>query len=87
MTDTPGPGHNTGGIDASRLRSLVERLERLAEERKALGEDFKDVMLETKSAGFNPKAIRVLLRNRAQDKAKAEALQSDVDIYEHALGD
>ena len=50
----------TGGIAADRLRSLVERIERLEEERKALGSDIKDIYAEAKSAGFDVKVLRQL---------------------------
>ncbi|HET6236450.1 MAG TPA: GapR family DNA-binding domain-containing protein, partial [Acetobacteraceae bacterium] len=52
----------TGGIAADRLRSLVERIERLEEERKALGSDIRDIYAEAKSAGFDVKVLRQLIR-------------------------
>ena len=54
------PEAKTGGIAADRLRSLVERIERLEEERKALGSDIKDIYAEAKSAGFDVKVLRQL---------------------------
>ena len=52
----------TGGVAADRLRSIVDRIERLEEERKALGGDIKDIYSEAKSAGFDVKALRQLIR-------------------------
>jgi len=53
------------------LRSIVDRIERLEEERKSLGEDIKDVYQEAKSAGFDVKALRQLIRERRQGKKAA----------------
>lgn len=78
---------NTGGIAADRLRSIVDRIERLEEERKALGADIKDIYLEAKSAGFEPKAIRKVVHDRKQDAAALEELETLVEVYKRALGD
>lgn len=94
---TSGPGHNSkaeatrdeiraGGVAADRLRSLVERIERLEEERKAIGQDIKDIYLEAKSAGFDIKALRQLIRQRRQDAAELEEQETILDVYRHALG-
>lgn len=75
-----------GGIAGDRLRSIIERVERLEEERKALSEDIKDIFTEAKSAGFDIKIIKQIIRERKQepaDRAEAETLLS---IYKHALG-
>jgi len=85
---TAGPGHNSapGGIAAERLRSVVERIERLQEERKALQSDIKDIFTEAKSAGFDAKVIRKLLSRRAMDAADREEQDTLLDTYERALG-
>ena len=62
----------TGGVAADRLRSIVDRIERLEEERKALGADIKDIYSEAKSAGFDVKALRQLIRIRKQEAAEVE---------------
>ena len=62
----------TGGIAADRLRSLVDRIERLEEERKALAGDIKDIYAEAKSAGFDVKVLRQLIRLRKQEPAEIE---------------
>ena len=64
----------TGGVAADRLRSLVERIERLEEERKALSSDIKDIYADAKSAGFDVKVLRQLIRIRKQEAAEVEEL-------------
>ncbi len=76
----------TGGIAADRLRSLVERIERLEEERKALGNDIKDIYAEAKSAGFDVKVLRQLIRIRKQQAADVEEQETLLDLYRRALG-
>ncbi|GBD55917.1 DUF2312 domain-containing protein [Gluconobacter wancherniae] len=74
-------GHNsaaTGGIAADRLRSIIERVERLEEERKALSGDIKDIFSEAKSAGFDVKVIKQIIHLRKQETL--------LDIYRRALG-
>ena len=76
----------TGGIAADRLRSLVERIERLEEERKALGGDIRDIYAEAKSAGFDVKVLRQLIRIRKQEPADVEEQETLLDVYRRALG-
>lgn len=75
-----------GGIAADRLRSIIERVERLEEERKALTEDIKDVKAEAKSAGFDVATINALLRIRKQEPAEVEEKETLLDLYRRALG-
>jgi uncharacterized protein (UPF0335 family) len=75
-----------GNISADRLRSLVERIERLQEERKALGADIKDIFQEAKSAGFDVKALRQIIRMRTWEAAALEEHETLVDLYRRALG-
>ncbi len=75
-----------GGVGADRLRSIVDRIERLESERKALGEDVKDIYQEAKSAGFDVKALRQLIRERKQDAAEVEERETLIEIYKRALG-
>ena len=58
QTATIGHNSNTGGIAVDRLRNYIGRIERLEEERKALGADIKDIYQEVKSAGFDTKVVR-----------------------------
>jgi uncharacterized protein (UPF0335 family) len=75
-----------GGIAADRLRSLIERIERLEEERKALGSDIRDIYAEAKSAGFDVKVMRQLIRIRKQEPKDVEEQESLLDVYRRALG-
>jgi uncharacterized protein (UPF0335 family) len=82
----PQPEPEVGGIAADRLRSIVERIERLEEERRALAADIKDIYAEAKSAGFDAKVLRALIRLRRQEKAEVEEQESLLDLYRRALG-
>ena len=75
-----------GGIAVDRLRSLIERVERLEEERKALGNDIKDIFGEAKSAGFDVKVLRTIIRLRKQEPAEIEEQETLLDVYRRALG-
>ena len=84
-------GHNvggtgTGGVSADRLRSIVERIERLEDERKALASDIKDVYTEAKSGGFDPKVIRLLLAERRRTESEVSEEQALLETYKRALG-
>lgn len=76
----------TGGVAADRLRGIVDRIERLEEERKALGADIRDIYSEAKSAGFDVKALRELIKIRKQDAARVEETETLLDVYRRALG-
>ena len=80
------PDAKTGGIAADRLRSIVDRIERLEEERKALGGDIRDIYAEAKSAGFDVKVLRQLIRVRRQEAADVEEQETLLDVYRRALG-
>lgn len=74
-----------GGIAADRLRSIVERIERLEEDRKELGADIKDIFSEAKSAGFDVKVLRHLLRGRKWNQAELDAHEQLLELYRRAL--
>jgi uncharacterized protein (UPF0335 family) len=76
----------TGGIATDRLRSIVDRIERLEEERKALGGDIRDIYAEAKSAGFDVKVLRQLIRVRRQEAGDVEEQETLLDVYRRALG-
>ncbi len=72
-------GHN-------QLTSIVERINSLEDAKKVIGEDIRDVYAEAKGNGYNPKALRVIVRQQRADKKKQAELQADVDAYMTALG-
>lgn len=79
-------GAEAGNISAERLRSLVERIERLEEERAALSSDIRDIFAEAKSAGFDVKVMRQLIRLRRMSPAEVEEQETLLDVYRRALG-
>jgi len=83
MTETT---EQTGGIAHDQLRSIIERIERLEEEKAALAADIKEVYAEAKGNGFDTKILRTVIRLRKQDKAERQEQESILDLYLHALG-
>lgn len=80
-------GHNSINTDtAKRLLSIIERIERLEEEKKALGEDVKDIYREAKSAGFDAPTIRLIIKRRAENEAKRLEQEALLEAYLAALG-
>lgn len=75
-----------GGIAADRLRSVVERIERLEEERKGLADNIKDIFAEAKSAGFDVKVVRQIISIRKKEPAEVEEQETLLDLYRRALG-
>ncbi|GBR06345.1 hypothetical protein GCM10007207_19920 [Asaia siamensis] len=80
------PESNVGGIAVDRLRSVIERVERLEEERSALAGDIKDIFSEAKSAGFDVATIKNIIRLRKKEPNEIEEQETLLDIYRHALG-
>lgn len=78
-------GHNSGEIAADRLRSIVDRIERLEDERKGIGDDIKEIYLEAKSAGYDVKVLREVIRIRRQDAADVEERETLREVYRRAL--
>lgn len=74
-----------GGIAADRLRSIIERVERLEEEKKELNSDIRDIFAEAKSAGFDVKAMRTVLKLRKMNVADRDEQEAMVEIYRKAL--
>ncbi|MNU41438.1 hypothetical protein D3C71_301720 [compost metagenome] len=70
-----------------RLRSIVERLERLEEDKQAVMLDMKEVFAEAKGEGYDVKILRKVLRLRKQDKAKRQEEEAILDLYLSALGE
>jgi len=77
---------DVGGVAGDRLRSFIERIERLEEERLALGEDIKEVYSEAKSAGFDLPTMRAVIRIRKLDQDDRDEKQALLDTYMNALG-
>jgi uncharacterized protein (UPF0335 family) len=68
------------------LRSYVERVERLEEEKAALAGDIRDLFAQAKSAGFDTKALRTVIKLRKQDAAERRDQEAVIATYMHALG-
>ena len=77
--------NNVGGIAVDRLRSLIERIERLEEEKKALSGDIRDIFAEAKSAGFDVKIMREILKLRKMNAADRDEQEYLLDTYRKAL--
>ena len=73
-------------VSAEQLRLLIERIERLEEEKKGISDDIKDVYAEAKGTGFDTKAIRTIIRLRKKDQAEREEEETVLDLYKSALG-
>ena len=73
-------------VQGDQLKSIVERIERLEEEKKTISDDIKDVYAEAKGTGFDTKAIRTIVRLRKKDQAERQEEESILDLYKAALG-
>jgi uncharacterized protein (UPF0335 family) len=78
-------GHNSG-VNASHLRAFIERIERLEEEKRALGDDIKEVYAEAKGSGYDAKTMRKIVAMRKKDLEKLKEEQVLLDLYGSALG-
>jgi uncharacterized protein (UPF0335 family) len=70
----------------NQIKSIVARINALEDEKKERADDIRDVYAEAKGNGFNPAALRVIVRKQRADAKKAAELQADVDAYMNALG-
>jgi uncharacterized protein (UPF0335 family) len=77
---------DVGGIAGDRLKSFIERIERLEEERRALSNDIKEVYAEAKGTGFDVKIMRQVIRLRRMDKDDLDEQETLLDVYRRALG-
>jgi uncharacterized protein (UPF0335 family) len=75
-----------GGVAAGQLRSFVERIERLEEEKKGIADDIRDVFAEAKGNGYDTKVMRQVIRLRKKDAAERQEEEALLDLYMHALG-
>ena len=74
------------GFAAGQLKSLVERVERLEEEKAALAADIREIYAEAKGLGFDTKIMRQVIRIRRLDKADRQEQEAVLDLYLSALG-
>ena len=77
---------DTESVTRDQLRSIVERIERLEEEKKEIADDIRDVYAEAKGNGFDVKALRQIVRLRKQDENERAEAESILDAYRAALG-
>ena len=73
-------------IQADQLRLLIERIERLEEEKKGTADDIKDVYGEAKAVGYDPKIMRQIVRLRRMEKNARDEAEALLDTYKAALG-
>ncbi len=90
MTDNAG--HNGGDdfsstkVAADQLRTIVERIERLEEEKKEVAEQIKEVYAEAKGNGYDVKTLRAVIKLRKIDPVQLSEEEAMLDLYKHALG-
>jgi uncharacterized protein (UPF0335 family) len=77
---------DAGGIAADRLKSFIERIERLEEEKAAIAGDIKEVYSEAKSSGFETKIMRQIVRLRKMDVQERTEQEQLLDVYKQAVG-
>jgi uncharacterized protein (UPF0335 family) len=73
-------------VSAEQLRLLIERIERLEEEKKGIADDIKDVYGEAKSTGFDVKTMRTIIRLRRMEKHHRDEAEMLLETYKQALG-
>lgn len=74
------------GVAGEQLRALIERIERLEEDKAAVASDIADVYAEAKAAGFEVKVVRQLVRLRRMDKDERDEQEALLDLYRQAIG-
>lgn len=75
-----------GGVAVDQLRSIVERIERLEEEKSGIAGDIRDVFAEAKGNGFDIKAIRQIIKLRKLEESERDEQELVLDTYRRALG-
>lgn len=78
---------DSANVSGERLKSYIDRVERLEEEKKVLAEDIREVMGEAKSVGFDPKIIRKVIRLRKMDRDKRQEEEYLTELYLSAIGE
>ncbi|WP_374764091.1 DUF2312 domain-containing protein [Yunchengibacter salinarum] len=74
-----------GGVAGDQLRSFIERIERLEEEKRGIAEDMKEVYKQAKAVGFDTKIMRKVVALRKKDQAERQEEEALLDVYLHAL--
>ena len=77
---------NTGGIETTKLRSYIERIERLEEEKAGLASDVRDILAEAKSNGFDTKVMRQVIKLRKMKVSERTEADYMLELYKRALG-
>ena len=77
--------NEVGGIDSTRLNSLIERIERLEEEKKGISSDIRDIYAEAKGVGFDVKIMRTIIKLRKMNQADRDEQEFLLDTYRRAL--
>ena len=77
---------DVAGVAGDRLKSFIERIERLEEEKRALAADIKEVYAEAKGTGFDTKIMRQLIKLRKMDKDDLDEQETLLDVYKRAIG-
>jgi uncharacterized protein (UPF0335 family) len=77
---------DVGGVAGERLRSFIQRIERLEEEKKTISDDIREVFAEAKSTGFDPKIMRQVLRLRKMETSDRQEMEALLETYLAALG-
>lgn len=77
-------GHNS--VSKDQLKSIIERVERLEEDKAAIATDIKDVYAEAKGNGYDTKALRAIVRRKRADAAKVAEHEAIVELYMQSLG-
>ncbi len=81
-----GDAQDVGGVAGQRLRSFIERIERLEEEKTAFAEDIKEVYAEAKGVGFDAKTMRKIIGLRKLDTEKRREADELLTLYKSAIG-
>ncbi|MEM7524788.1 MAG: DUF2312 domain-containing protein [Pseudomonadota bacterium] len=86
MESAEDPGFSTTAVAAGQLKSIVERVERLEEEKKEVAEQIKEVYAEAKANGFDTKTLRKVIALRKKNSEERQEEEAMLDLYLHALG-
>jgi uncharacterized protein (UPF0335 family) len=79
-------GNSPGSVNGGQLKSILERIEHLQDEKKALADDIREIFAEARGNGFDAKIIRIVLQRRAADRTALAERDAMVDLYSRAVG-